>query len=68
MHCTTPFSHRCKLCCLQSREEDTDRDGRNDVLHLQVDMPLDDLEEVIGVQLILIFDYRFYVSQAQTVC
>ena len=47
---------------LQSREEDINRDGSNDVLHLQVDMPLYDLEEVIGVQLLIIFDYRLHVS------
>ena len=46
----------------QSREEDMNRDGILDDLKFQLDMPMADSEEVLGVTLILIFDYKLRVS------
>jgi len=42
------------------------RDGILDHLKFQLDMPMADSEEVLGVTLILIFDYKLRVSN--TVC
>ena len=38
------------------------RDGLLDQLKFQLDMPMTDAEEVFGVTLILIFNYRLQVS------
>ena len=46
----------------QSREDDENGDGKSDILYYQMDMPLLDSEQVYGVELLLIFDYKLYVS------
>ena len=50
----------------QSREDDVNRDGVLDRLKFQLDMPMTDTEEVLGVTLILIFDYRLHVSNTSS--
>ena len=50
------------ILVFQNREEDSNGDGRNDVLQLQLDVPLLDTESVLGVNLILVFDYKLYVG------
>lgn len=47
-----------RLPVIKSREEDVNRDGVLDQLKFQLDMPMTDVEEVLGVTLILIFNYR----------
>ena len=38
------------------------KDGKNDQLNFEMDVPLLDTEHVTGVKLLLFFDYRLYVS------
>ena len=46
----------------QTRDEDVNRDGRPDMLHYNIEIPLLDTEHAFSTKLILIFDYRLYVS------
>ena len=46
---------------LQSREEDENSDGKPDQLIFSLEMPLVDTEVVLGVQLLLFFDYKLHV-------
>ena len=46
---------------LQSREEDENSDGKPDQLIFSLEMPLVDTEVVLGVQLLLFFDYKLQV-------
>ncbi|XP_033125261.1 transmembrane protein 231-like, partial [Anneissia japonica] len=45
---------------LQTREEDSNRDGKPDQLDYSIQVPLLDTQEVYSVKLLLIFDYRLY--------
>ncbi|KAI0227131.1 transmembrane protein 231 [Lamellibrachia satsuma] len=47
-----------RIPVVKSREDDVNRDGVLDRLNFQLDMPMTDTEEVLGVTLILLFDYR----------
>lgn len=51
----------------QSREEDWNRDGKADGLDLHLEMPLQDMEKVTGVKLILIFQYKLFVSSQRNI-
>ncbi|XP_069114573.1 transmembrane protein 231-like [Argopecten irradians] len=43
---------------VQSREDDSNGDGKNDGLAIKIEMPLLDTENVVGMKLLLFFDYR----------
>ncbi|XP_072024456.1 transmembrane protein 231-like [Amphiura filiformis] len=43
---------------VKTREEDVNRDGRPDMLHYNIEVPLQDLEQVYSAKLILIFGYK----------
>ncbi|XP_033112048.1 transmembrane protein 231-like, partial [Anneissia japonica] len=47
---------------VKTREEDSNRDGKPDQLDYSIQVPLLDTQEVYSVKLLLIFDYRLYVS------
>ncbi|XP_015495304.1 transmembrane protein 231 isoform X1 [Parus major] len=49
-----------RYCCLQTREEDKNQDGKMDQLHFKLELPLQPAEHVVGVQLILLFSYHLY--------
>ncbi|GAB5582491.1 transmembrane protein 231 isoform X2 [Prionailurus iriomotensis] len=44
----------------RTREEDKNQDGKMDVLHFKLELPLQSTEHVLGVQLILTFSYRLH--------
>ena len=52
------------LTCLwlQSWEEDINLDGKKDMLHFTISLPLQDSEAVYSIQLVLLFDYKLHVS------
>ncbi|XP_051024871.1 transmembrane protein 231 isoform X2 [Acomys russatus] len=45
---------------VSSREEDRNQDGKMDVLHFKLELPLQSTEHVLGVQLILTFSYQLH--------
>ncbi|XP_075213807.1 transmembrane protein 231 [Lycorma delicatula] len=45
---------------IKVREEDYNRDGYNDILHFELEALLENNENVYGITLILLFDYRLY--------
>uniref|UniRef100_A0A8C0I5L5 Transmembrane protein 231 n=1 Tax=Balaenoptera musculus TaxID=9771 RepID=A0A8C0I5L5_BALMU len=45
-----------------TREEDRNQDGKMDMLHFKLELPLQSTEHVLGVQLILTFSYQLHVS------
>ena len=47
---------------IQSREDDVDRDGRKDFLHLTLQMDTLDTEKVLGLQLLVFFRYSLQVE------
>uniref|UniRef100_A0A8C3VT14 Transmembrane protein 231 n=1 Tax=Catagonus wagneri TaxID=51154 RepID=A0A8C3VT14_9CETA len=47
---------------VSTREEDRNQDGKMDVLHFKLELPLRPTEHVLGVQLILTFSYQLHVS------
>ncbi|XP_072168857.1 transmembrane protein 231-like [Diadema setosum] len=49
-----------RIPLIKSREEDTNRDGKNDNFQFSIEMPILGSEDVHGVQVIFIFDYRLY--------
>lgn len=49
-----------RIPLVKSREEDSNRDGKNDNFRFSIEVPVLDTENVYGVQLIFIFDYRLY--------
>ena len=54
---------------LQSREEDENSDGKPDQLIISLEMPLVDTEVILGVQLLLFFDYKLHVRMvSHTFC
>ena len=55
------------ILLFQTREEDANRDGKPDMLHYNIEVPLLDLEQVYSAKLILIFDYRLYVSSSWSI-
>ena len=46
----------------QSYEVDSNRDGKNDWLNIEIQVPLESSEKVHSVQLLLVFDYKLHVS------
>ncbi|XP_068943789.1 transmembrane protein 231 [Petaurus breviceps papuanus] len=47
-----------RLPVVSAREEDRNQDGKMDVLHFRLELPLKPTEHVLGVQLILTFNYQ----------
>ncbi|XP_007938564.1 transmembrane protein 231 [Orycteropus afer afer] len=45
---------------VSTREEDKNQDGKMDVLHFKLELPLQSTEHVLGVQLILTFSYQLH--------
>nr|XP_054389027.1 transmembrane protein 231 isoform X6 [Pongo abelii]XP_054389028.1 transmembrane protein 231 isoform X6 [Pongo abelii] len=43
-----------------TREEDRNQDGKMDMLHFKLELPLQSTEHVLGVQLILTFSYQLH--------
>lgn len=48
----------------ESREEDINMDGKYDLLHFSLQMPIMDKEEIFTLQLLMFFEYRLYVSES----
>ncbi|XP_014674883.1 PREDICTED: transmembrane protein 231-like [Priapulus caudatus] len=49
-----------RIPLVKSREEDVNRDGKKDLLHFSLEMPVTDTEDIFALQLLLFFDYRLY--------
>eukprot|EP00057_Strongylocentrotus_purpuratus_P013253 XP_011667727.1 PREDICTED: transmembrane protein 231 [Strongylocentrotus purpuratus] len=49
-----------RIPLIKSREEDSNRDGKNDKFLFSIEVPVLDTEKVLGAQVIFIFDYRLY--------
>ncbi|TKC33820.1 hypothetical protein EI555_005402, partial [Monodon monoceros] len=45
---------------VSTREEDRNQDGKMDMLHFKLELPLQSTEHVLGVQLILTFSYQLH--------
>ncbi|XP_059238192.1 transmembrane protein 231 isoform X1 [Mustela nigripes] len=45
---------------VSTREEDRNQDGKMDMLHFKLELPLQSTEQVLGVQLILTFSYQLH--------
>ncbi|KAH3768789.1 transmembrane protein 231-like [Dreissena polymorpha] len=45
---------------ITSREEDSNGDGRADLLTFTLELPLADTENILGMKLLLFFDYKLY--------
>ncbi|EPY74235.1 carbohydrate sulfotransferase 6-like protein [Camelus ferus] len=45
---------------VSTREEDRNQDGKMDMLHFKLELPLQSMEHVLGVQLILTFSYQLH--------
>nr|XP_054104609.1 transmembrane protein 231-like isoform X3 [Callithrix jacchus] len=50
----------CGMEQLVTREEDRNQDGKMDMLHFKLELPLQSTEHVLGVQLILTFSYQLH--------
>ena len=46
----------------QSYETDNNRDGKNDVLNFEIQVPTKSTENIHSVQLLMFFDYKLHVS------
>uniref|UniRef100_A0A2R8MP92 Transmembrane protein 231 n=1 Tax=Callithrix jacchus TaxID=9483 RepID=A0A2R8MP92_CALJA len=53
---------RLRVPFVSTREEDRNQDGKMDMLHFKLELPLQSTEHVLGVQLILTFSYQLHVS------
>ncbi|XP_058296466.1 transmembrane protein 231 isoform X2 [Hylobates moloch] len=51
---------RLRVPLVSTREEDRNQDGKMDVLHFKLELPLQSTEHVLGVQLILTFSYQLH--------
>ncbi|XP_028392056.1 transmembrane protein 231-like [Dendronephthya gigantea] len=49
---------KLRIPVVKSYEEDTNRDGKKDVLHFTLEMPLNSKESIYTAQLLLIFEYK----------
>ncbi|KAM9065182.1 transmembrane protein 231 [Sarcophilus harrisii] len=47
-----------RVSMMMAREEDKNQDGKMDMLHFRLELPLKPTEHVLGVQLILTFSYQ----------
>ncbi|PIK58094.1 putative transmembrane protein [Apostichopus japonicus] len=46
---------------VKTREEDVNRDGKSDKLHFNLEVPVSDSQDVVSVEMILVFDYKLNV-------
>ncbi|XP_037372064.1 transmembrane protein 231 isoform X1 [Talpa occidentalis] len=51
---------RLRIPLISTREEDKNQDGKMDLLHFHLELPLQSREHVVGVQLILTFSYQLH--------
>ncbi|XP_077840038.1 transmembrane protein 231 isoform X7 [Macaca mulatta] len=51
---------RLRVPLVSTREEDRNQDGKMDMLHFKLELPLQSTEHVLGVQLILTFSYQLH--------
>ncbi|XP_010381283.2 transmembrane protein 231 isoform X1 [Rhinopithecus roxellana] len=51
---------RLRVPLVSTREEDRNQDGKTDMLHFKLELPLQSTEHVLGVQLILTFSYQLH--------
>uniref|UniRef100_A0A8I3WB93 Transmembrane protein 231 n=1 Tax=Callithrix jacchus TaxID=9483 RepID=A0A8I3WB93_CALJA len=51
---------RLRVPFVSTREEDRNQDGKMDMLHFKLELPLQSTEHVLGVQLILTFSYQLH--------
>ncbi|XP_054856841.1 transmembrane protein 231 [Eublepharis macularius] len=56
--CNRLLGPRLRAPLVSAREEDTNQDGVMDRLHFQLELPLQSTEQILGVQLLLTFDYQ----------
>ncbi|XP_030060549.1 transmembrane protein 231 isoform X1 [Microcaecilia unicolor] len=49
-----------RIPLVMAREEDKNQDGKMDMLHFKLELPLQPTEQVLSVQLILTFSYQLY--------
>ncbi|XP_060109864.1 transmembrane protein 231 [Heteronotia binoei] len=56
--CNRLLGARLRLPRLSAREEDINQDGVMDLLHFQLELPLQSTEQILGIQLILTFSYQ----------
>ncbi|KAF6079721.1 transmembrane protein 231 [Phyllostomus discolor] len=49
-----------RIPLVSTREEDRNQDGKMDMLHFKLELPLQSTEHVLGVQLILTFSYQLH--------
>lgn len=52
------MNDKLRVPVTKSYEEDLNRDGKNDLLHFTLELPLSSKESIFSVQLLLIFDYK----------
>ena len=50
------------FCFLQSHEVDNNRDGKNDRLNFEIQVPIKGGENINSVQILLFFDYKLHVG------
>nr|XP_011755785.1 transmembrane protein 231 isoform X3 [Macaca nemestrina] len=51
---------RLRVPLVSTREEDRNQDGKMDMLHFKLELPLQSTEHILGVQLILTFSYQLH--------
>ncbi|XP_032140371.1 transmembrane protein 231 isoform X2 [Sapajus apella] len=51
---------RLRVPFVSTREEDRNQDGKMDMLHFKLELPLQSTEHILGVQLILTFSYQLH--------
>ncbi|XP_077166640.1 transmembrane protein 231 [Paroedura picta] len=56
--CNRLLGARLRIPLVSAREEDINQDGVMDLLHFQLELPLQSTEQILGVQLILTFAYQ----------
>uniref|UniRef100_A0A8C6QEL4 Transmembrane protein 231 n=1 Tax=Nannospalax galili TaxID=1026970 RepID=A0A8C6QEL4_NANGA len=57
------LGHHLRVPLVSTREEDRNQDGKMDMLHFRLELPLQSTEHILGIQLILTFSYELHVSQ-----
>ncbi|XP_029414455.1 transmembrane protein 231 isoform X2 [Nannospalax galili] len=56
------LGHHLRVPLVSTREEDRNQDGKMDMLHFRLELPLQSTEHILGIQLILTFSYELHVS------
>lgn len=58
--CNRLLGARLRLPLLSAQEEDTNQDGLMDRLNFRLELPLQSVEHVVGIQLLLTFNYQLH--------